>query len=169
METVSGRWLIRVVCSRRARIRNALDELGTTSVSAVYRSRRSRPLPCVPAKELARVRDRRPRAIWRAVGAVGILALQCRACALDRARLLPIGWPQVAAFYEHGLAYARSVAFLLRSDAAVAVDAPAGRCGLCARRVLIAWLLRGQVATVKPQFVGRWIPGSQPAGFAASE
>jgi nitric oxide reductase subunit B len=42
---------------------------------------------------------------------VGILALQWRLSAVDRLQLFPIGWPQLDAVFEHGLAYARSIEF----------------------------------------------------------
>jgi hypothetical protein len=42
---------------------------------------------------------------------VGVLALLWRLDPVDPAELLPNGWPQLNAVFEHGFAYARSLAF----------------------------------------------------------
>ena len=47
----------------------------------------------------------------------------------------PIGWPQLEAVYEHGLAFARSSAFY-NTTLLLAVDAAAWRCGVCRRRAI---------------------------------
>ena len=49
--------------------------------------------------------------LQREARAVGLLALQWRAGAVDLLNFFPIGWAQLDAVYEHGLAYARSNAF----------------------------------------------------------
>jgi nitric oxide reductase large subunit len=80
----------------------------------------------------------------------------------------PIGWPQLAAVYEHGLAYARSVAFddqtllwqwmRLPGDVVFALGA-----------LLMAWDFAVKGRPLLPQLVGRWIPGSETAGIPAGE
>ena len=49
----------------------------------------------------------------------------------------PIGWPQLDAVYEHGFAYARSVAFY-DHDPGLAVDA-AARATWCSRPGRCSW------------------------------
>jgi nitric oxide reductase subunit B len=73
----------------------------------------------------------------------------------------PIGWSQLAAVYEHGLAYARSQAFYdttlfwqwmrMPGDVAFAVGA-----------LLMAWDFIIKLRPLFPQFVARLIPGLQP-------
>jgi hypothetical protein len=83
---------------------------------------RDRPYLFLPA-----LRDGRPRALRRADRAVGVLALQCRACALDPAQLLP---DRLAA--TRGCVPARShlrpQRDVLRHHFVLAVDAASGRC-----------------------------------------
>ncbi|MGH7046661.1 MAG: nitric-oxide reductase large subunit [Stellaceae bacterium] len=74
----------------------------------------------------------------------------------------PIGWPQLAAVYEHGLAYARSQQFYdttllwqwmrMPGDVVFAVGA-----------LLMAWDFLVKSRPVLPGFVSRLIPGWQPA------
>ena len=80
----------------------------------------------------------------------------------------PIGWPQLVAVYEHGLAYARSMTFYdttllwqwmrLPGDVVFALGA-----------LLMAWDFAVKSRPLLPQTVGRWIPGPQPAGSPAGE
>jgi nitric oxide reductase subunit B len=73
----------------------------------------------------------------------------------------PIGWPQLAAVYEHGLAYARSVTFYdstlfwqwmrLPGDVVFAIGA-----------LLMAWDFTIKARPLLPRSVGRWIPGAHP-------
>ncbi len=73
----------------------------------------------------------------------------------------PIGWSQLAAVYEHGLAYARSQAFYdttlfwqwmrMPGDVVFAVGA-----------LLMAWDFIIKLRPLFPQFVARLIPGLQP-------
>jgi nitric oxide reductase subunit B len=77
----------------------------------------------------------------------------------------PIGWPQLAAVFEHGLAYARSQAFYdttlfwqwmrLPGDVVFAVGA-----------LLMAWDFLIKLRPILPGFVGRLIPALRPAAAA---
>jgi nitric oxide reductase subunit B len=74
----------------------------------------------------------------------------------------PIGWPQLAAVYEHGLAYARSVTFYdttlfwqwmrLPGDVVFAIGA-----------LMMAWDFIVKARPLLPTTVVRWIPGIGPA------
>src|SRR5690242_5808430 len=78
----------------------------------------------------------------------------------------PIGWLQLAAVYEHGLAYARSVTFYdttlfwqwmrLPGDVVFAVAA-----------LMMAWDFVIKARPLLPSAVVRWIPGSGPVGSPA--
>jgi nitric oxide reductase subunit B len=80
----------------------------------------------------------------------------------------PIGWPQLAAVYEHGLAYARSQAFYdttlfwqwmrMPGDIVFAVGA-----------LLMAWDFIIKLRPLFPRFVVRMIPGLQPVAGAAGD
>jgi nitric oxide reductase subunit B len=80
----------------------------------------------------------------------------------------PIGWPQLAAVYEHGLAYARSMTFYdttlfwqwmrLPGDVVFALGA-----------LLMAWDFTIKSRPLLPQFVGRWLPGWRPVGTPADD
>ena len=73
----------------------------------------------------------------------------------------PVGWPQLAAVYEHGLAYARSVTFYdttlfwqwmrLPGDVVFAVGA-----------VMMAWDFLVKARPLLPSFLVRWLPGPAP-------
>ena len=73
----------------------------------------------------------------------------------------PIGWPQLAAVYEHGLAYARSVTFYettlfwqwmrLPGDVIFAIGA-----------LMMAWDFIMKARPLLPTSVVRWIPGIRP-------
>ena len=73
----------------------------------------------------------------------------------------PIGWPQLAAVYQHGLTYARSVTFYdttlfwqwmrLPGDVVFAIGA-----------LLMAWDFTIKARPLLPRSVGRWIPGAHP-------
>jgi nitric oxide reductase subunit B len=73
----------------------------------------------------------------------------------------PIGWPQLAAVYEHGLTYARSVTFYdstlfwqwmrLPGDVVFALGA-----------LLMAWDFTIKARPLLPRSVGSWIPGAHP-------
>ncbi|MGH7116449.1 MAG: nitric-oxide reductase large subunit [Stellaceae bacterium] len=77
----------------------------------------------------------------------------------------PIGWPQLAAVYEHGLAYARSQAFYdttlfwqwmrMPGDIVFAVGA-----------LLMAWDFIVKLRPLYPRFLVRLIPGLQPVAAA---
>ena len=80
----------------------------------------------------------------------------------------PIGWPQLDAVYEHGLAYARSSAFYdttlfwqwmrLPGDVVFALGA-----------LLMAWDFIVKLRPLFPRFVERLIPGSRsPSGAVGS-
>jgi len=96
-------------------------------------SRPYRPIRCLRAARdrphlfLPALRDGRPRALRRSDRAVGVLALQWRACALDPAQLLP---DRLAA--ARGCVRARSrlrpQRDVLRLHFVLAVDAASGRC-----------------------------------------
>jgi len=71
----------------------------------------------------------------------------------------PIGWPQLSAVFEHGLAYARSLAFYdttlvwqwlrLPGDVVFAIAA-----------LLMAWDFTVKSRPLLPRFIVRWLPGS---------
>jgi nitric oxide reductase subunit B len=69
----------------------------------------------------------------------------------------PIGWPQLAAVYEHGFAYARSVAFYDQTLVWQWMRLP-GDVVFAAGALLMAWdfLLKGR--PILPRFVVRWVP-----------
>ena len=71
----------------------------------------------------------------------------------------PIGWPQLAAVYEHGFAYARSVEFYDQTLVWQWMRFP-GDVVFAAGALLMAWdfLLKGR--SILPPFVVRWVPGS---------
>ena len=71
----------------------------------------------------------------------------------------PIGWPQLAAVYEHGFAYARSVAFYDQTLVWQWMRFP-GDVVFAAGALLMAWdfLLKGR--SILPPFVVRWVPDS---------
>jgi nitric oxide reductase subunit B len=82
--------------------------------------------------------------------------------------LISFEWAQLAAVYEHGLAYARSMTFYdttllwqwmrLPGDVVLALGA-----------LLMAWDLTVKSLPLLVQSVGRWIAGSQTAGVLAGE
>jgi nitric oxide reductase subunit B len=69
----------------------------------------------------------------------------------------PIGWPQLAAVYEHGFAYARSVAFYDDTLLWQWMRFP-GDVVFAAGALLMAWdfILKGR--PILPRFVTRWVP-----------
>ena len=71
----------------------------------------------------------------------------------------PIGWPQLQAVYEHGFAYARSVAFYDQTLIWQWMRFP-GDVVFAVGALLMAWdfLLKGR--PILPRFVTRWVPGS---------
>ncbi|HEV2100495.1 MAG TPA: cbb3-type cytochrome c oxidase subunit I [Stellaceae bacterium] len=80
----------------------------------------------------------------------------------------PIGWPQLAAVYEHGLAYARSQDFYdttlfwqwmrMPGDIVFAVGA-----------LLMAWDFIVKLRPLLPRFVSRMIPGLAPVAGAVGD
>jgi nitric oxide reductase large subunit len=74
----------------------------------------------------------------------------------------PIGWPQLAAVYEHGLAYARSVEFYDTTLFWQWMRLP-GDVVFAAGALLMAWDFLIKARPLLPSSIGRWIPGSGPA------
>ena len=79
----------------------------------------------------------------------------------------PIGWAQLAAVYEHGLAYARSVDFYdttlfwqwmrLPGDVVFAIGA-----------LMMAWDFIIKARPLLPRSVVRWMPGAGPVESPAA-
>jgi nitric oxide reductase subunit B len=78
----------------------------------------------------------------------------------------PIGWPQLAAVYEHGLAYARSVTFYDTTLVWQWLRLP-GDVVFAAAALLMAWDFLVKAAPVLPRFVTRWTGAAQPTSEAA--
>ena len=81
----------------------------------------------------------------------------------------PIGWMQLAAVFEHGLAYARSVEFYNETLLWQWMRLP-GDVVFAAGALLMAWDFIIKSQPILPQAVARWIGGPpvqpQPAGGA---
>jgi nitric oxide reductase subunit B len=71
----------------------------------------------------------------------------------------PIGWPQLAAVYEHGLAYARSSAFYDQTLFWQWMRMP-GDIVFALGALLMAWDFVVKLRPLFPRFVARFIPGS---------
>jgi nitric oxide reductase subunit B len=67
----------------------------------------------------------------------------------------PIGWPQLMAVYEHGLAYARSVQFYDTTLVWQWMRLP-GDVAFAAAALLMAWDFLVKAAPVLPRFLTRW-------------
>jgi nitric oxide reductase subunit B len=80
----------------------------------------------------------------------------------------PIGWPQLAAVYEHGLAYARSMTFYDTTLLWQWMRLP-GDVVFAAGALLMAWDFTIKSRPVLPRLVARWIPGGLPVGSPAGE
>jgi nitric oxide reductase subunit B len=80
----------------------------------------------------------------------------------------PIGWPQLTAVYEHGLAYARSMTFYDTTLLWQWMRLP-GDVVFAAGALLMAWDFAVKSRPLLPQSVSRWIPSSQPMGSTAGE
>jgi nitric oxide reductase subunit B len=80
----------------------------------------------------------------------------------------PIGWPQLTAVYEHGLAYARSMTFYDTTLLWQWMRLP-GDVVFAAGALLMAWDFAIKSQPLLPQSISRWIPSSQPMGSPAGE
>ena len=92
----------------------------------------------------------------------GVLALQRRARTLDRLQLLSIGWPQLAAVYEHGYAFARSAAFYDTTLFWQWMRLP-GDVVFAAGALLMAWDFLVKLRPIYPRFVERRLAASSPS------
>ena len=113
--------------------------------------------------------------MWRAIGAVrrearalGVLALQRRPCAVDRAQLLPDRLAAARCGLRARLAYARSVAFYDTTLFWQWMRLP-GDVRVRARRVLMAWDFLIKPRPLLPRSIGRWIPGAHPIESPADQ
>jgi nitric oxide reductase subunit B len=78
----------------------------------------------------------------------------------------PIGWPQLAAVYEHGLAYARSVSFYDTTLVWQWLRLP-GDVLFAAAALLMAWDFLVKAGPVLPRFLSRGAGASEsPSGAA---
>ena len=82
--------------------------------------------------------------------------------------LISFEWAQLAAVYEHGLAYARSMTFYDTTLLWQWMRLP-GDLVLALGALLMAWDLTVKSLPLLVQSVGRWIAGSQTAGVLAGE
>jgi nitric oxide reductase subunit B len=78
----------------------------------------------------------------------------------------PIGWPQLVAVYEHGLAYARSVTFYDTTLVWQWLRLP-GDVLFAAAALLMAWDFLVKAGPVLPRFLSRWTGTSGPPSDAS--
>ncbi|HEX5321912.1 MAG TPA: cbb3-type cytochrome c oxidase subunit I [Stellaceae bacterium] len=78
----------------------------------------------------------------------------------------PIGWPQLAAVFEHGFAYARSVEFYETTLVWQWMRLP-GDVAFAAAALLMAWDFLVKARPLLPSAIVRWLPGAGAAGSQA--
>ena len=78
----------------------------------------------------------------------------------------PIGWPQLAAVFEHGFAYARSVEFYETTLVWQWMRLP-GDVAFAAAALLMAWDFLVKARPLLPRAIVRWLPGAGAAGSQA--
>ena len=84
---------------------------------------------------------------------------------MDPVQFFPIGWPQLAAVYEHGLAYARSQAFYDTTLFWQWMRMP-GDIVFAAGALLMAWDFLVKLRPLLPGFIRIFVPSQRPLAGA---